>query len=232
MMFLDMPIRPSSFIDILRQERTRLGMSQEDVARAVKISLRNYQRIESAEVSPRLDVLFRIIKVIGIDARKVLLDAFHGGLRDQVPESIEKLEREGWRDASRTKPMLIDNIEIEGLKKALTNEYERGHEDVGYWEWNIDTKEFYWSTQMFHVYKMDPTEDFNHAAFIATLDPEDVKAMNMSIENLVEKDIPYTTVHKVTTDGEIFRVRALARLYRNQAGHRIIFGIAERVDSK
>ena len=56
---------------ILRQER---GLTQQQVADAVSISLREYQKIEKGEIAPGSEIFLRLVFFLGVDIERYRQD--------------------------------------------------------------------------------------------------------------------------------------------------------------
>lgn len=56
----------------IRRERNAKGLTQEQVAEKIEISLRNMQRIEAGEINPLATTLIRLRKALGCGAEKLL----------------------------------------------------------------------------------------------------------------------------------------------------------------
>ncbi len=128
------------------------------------------------------------------------------------------------------KPLLIESFEIEAIKRSLNNDFESGTSHIGYWEWNIKTSQFYWSEQMFEIYdvEMEPVFDINWTRKII---PEDLVTIQRDIDRLIHQDIVYHNIHRVESNGNVFKVRAFAKKFVNSRDEAIIFGIAHRVET-
>src|SRR5438874_826562 len=69
---------------VLTRERNRRGLSQQDVARAVGASLRNYQRWESGETFPQPYAWQRLQGFFGESINEVMMpDVIENALQDQ-----------------------------------------------------------------------------------------------------------------------------------------------------
>jgi transcriptional regulator with XRE-family HTH domain len=217
-------------IKAIKTTRVEKKMSQEEMAAKSGIPIRSYQRIESGESIPRLDVLFRICNVLGVDARKLFFETFEQALKPPPTTAAEQQGAKNWHNKNRQSPMLVTSIEVEGLKKSLTQNYEMGHEKVGYWEFNITSGEFFWSSQMFEIYQLEPGEFFDSELFRSHVNPDDLKIIDKSIELLVKSGVQYRNTHRYFINNENYRIRSIANLFESKDGHKIIFGIAERID--
>lgn len=56
----------------VRRERTNKGLTQEQLAEKIDISLRNVQRIEAGEINPLATTLIRLRRALGCSAEKLL----------------------------------------------------------------------------------------------------------------------------------------------------------------
>ncbi len=56
----------------VRRERTNKGLTQEQLAEKIDISLRNVQRIEAGEINPLTTTLIRLRHALGCSADKIM----------------------------------------------------------------------------------------------------------------------------------------------------------------
>lgn len=56
---------------MIREKRKQLGYTQEKMAEILKISLRQYVRIDTEEDLPRRDILNELIKVLGLSNEEI-----------------------------------------------------------------------------------------------------------------------------------------------------------------
>lgn len=216
---------------MLRAARMERNVSQEELAHQVNISFRTYQRIEAGQISPRMEVLFRILNFLKIDAKTFILSS--SLLWDAVPNpktSYELRHDQVWQNKERSDPMLINSLEVEIIKKVLSNNYDRKVESMGYWEWNIDTHEFFWSPQMFAIYGMNESIPFDVDKFRNKINKADLIQIDKDLEILLKENGTYDNTHLVIDAKAPYKVRSIARKYENPQGNVVIFGIAERVD--
>lgn len=76
--YLDIELRKKEYTDsivqMLIEERKRLGLTQQDVADLSGMKAPNVTRIESKKYSPSLDVLMRYARVVGKEINLTLVD--------------------------------------------------------------------------------------------------------------------------------------------------------------
>ena len=70
---------------LVRDLRKKAGLTQFDLASRTGISFRTIQRIESGEISPRIDLFFRLIKNSEANVSAELFSLFNSD--DLAPES-------------------------------------------------------------------------------------------------------------------------------------------------
>lgn len=215
---------------LIAEGRKKAGLTQVDVATKVRVSFRTYQRIECGEISPRVDVLFQIFRVLNINVSEALLMAFYASGNDLDGEAQSSSRpSQIWQNQRLKIPMLISEGEVEGIKRALSEDFTKGLAKVGYWEWNVSNGQFYWSSQMFSIYEMNPELPFVPEKFKAKLTPESILKIEEDLNNLISAGIPYDNIHQVKSDSGDFQVRAFAKKYLNEKQENIVFGIAEKV---
>lgn len=61
-----------AFAAAIRQRRTELGLTQEDVAYQSRVSVRHYQKLEAGGTDPRLTTLYALAKVLKTTAQRIL----------------------------------------------------------------------------------------------------------------------------------------------------------------
>jgi transcriptional regulator with XRE-family HTH domain len=76
--------------DLLRQARSRAGISQRTLARRARTAQSAVARIESGETSPSWDTLQRLLKAAGFELRAGLQPALQGRshMLDDVPRIL------------------------------------------------------------------------------------------------------------------------------------------------
>ena len=65
----------------MRERRTEMGKSQEDIARLAGLTASGYAKIERGEKNPSVKVLLRLSSLMGLDA----LDLLENGHNEIVP---------------------------------------------------------------------------------------------------------------------------------------------------
>jgi transcriptional regulator with XRE-family HTH domain len=71
---------------LVRNLRKKAGLTQFDLAKKTGISFRTIQRIESGEISPRIDIFFSIIRNSDANAAQELVSLFSN---DDLPHEGE-----------------------------------------------------------------------------------------------------------------------------------------------
>lgn len=71
--------------EILKNARQKAGMTQQQVADALGISLRHYQKVEYSEISGSFEVWDALEDLLGIHQRKLreISDNYHGQVKNQ-----------------------------------------------------------------------------------------------------------------------------------------------------
>jgi PAS domain S-box-containing protein len=211
--------------------RKKANLTQSELAQLSGISFRTMQRIESGEVSPRMDLFFRIINSIHADITTELLTMFKSGENHTPPK--EHVEAFGEATASRIiqsdHPFLVDQFEVDVLKHSIGNDFERKNAALGYWEWNVSGNELYWSSQMYKIYGLEMGEKITSEKVNSIIAPEEHEKIQRDIDNLIEFNVPLESTRRCYSQGETFYVSVYGKKYKNSKGELYLFGIAQRV---
>lgn len=222
--------RRSRSAELICRLRAKARITQVELAQRIGISFRTLQRLEAGQISPRLDLFFKMLESVKIEATSEILSLF------ESREKFEGSEKQGkWEifqpvdGRTRTStPLSIEAFEVDCIKYILGPDFDQGVTPLGYWEWNLDRDEYFWSPQMYRVYGVDENTPVMEIKLSALIDLEDQKKMEVSMQNVIRYGIPYHSVHAVTSNGERFYVRSCAKRYVDTQGNHVIFGIAKR----
>ena len=216
--------------NLITSLRKKAELSQSEVAASSGVSFRTYQRIEAGEMSPRIEIVFRILNCLNVDPTPIFLELFTSSQKaDLTTREPSVHDLRGSLHPPTPEPQLVEPYEVEGVKRALSNDFEKGIAEMGYWEWNVTQNQFYWSAQMYAIYEMDVEDTFKHSSFINKINPADVSKIDAGISLLIKSDVTYENIHRVAAKGGEVKVRAIAKRFRDSKDNIIIFGIAERL---
>lgn len=109
--------------NILKQERLRLGYTRDQIAERADIGIRYLIAIENDEKKPKFDVLYRLIRAIGLDPCKLFYPELEGG-EDESNRLIRLLQNCSDQDQKLIAAM-IDTLVDTREKESLETEKER-----------------------------------------------------------------------------------------------------------
>ncbi len=131
--------------------------------------------------------------------------------RKKIEESLEKTKNElEVRVEKRTRELKAANellkIELEERKRAekelknseknLANAQKMAH--IGNWNWNIDTNQLAWSSEIYRIFKLDPDNfDSKFEAFLRLVHPDDRDFVNDSVKMALNKKKSYCIDHSI-----------------------------------
>lgn len=109
--------------NILKQERLRLGYTRDQIAERADIGIRYLIAIENDEKKPKFDVLYRLIRAVGLDPDKLFYPDLSGG-EDESNRLIRLLQNCSDRDRKLIAAM-IDTLVDTREKESPDTEKER-----------------------------------------------------------------------------------------------------------
>lgn len=69
---------------------------------------------------------------------------------------------------------------------------------IGSWEFNLQTQELYWSQELYNIFEIDPNSKHNLLeSYYSRFEEEDLKALNLCIENCINHGGEYQLEHKI-----------------------------------
>lgn len=77
----------------MKYKRRALKMSQEELAKAVQISMSFYGNIERGKRIPSIDTLVAIANVLGVGTDYLLVDSVHAAKKLHSPEEVQMVRR-------------------------------------------------------------------------------------------------------------------------------------------
>ncbi len=141
------------------------------------------------------------------------IEAFSTSCKYQEPRTIEGsisplLDAEGtltgavfsFRDVTERKRM-----EQALIASEARHEQAQRIASLGHWDWNIETGELTWSSEVFRMMGYEPGEIApSYDLFISIVHPDDRQAVQDAVEEAVKHGTPYHLEHRITApDGEI-----------------------------
>ena len=215
---------------LLKDARARKGLTQKEVCTASGIVLRSYQRIEAAELSPKLETLSLLTKALGSQ----FLQEYVAYLEDRSKSSGSSFTAVEFNHTQSTLsqlPMVVGMEEVQWLKKCFVNDTEVDTASLGYWEWNTVSNETYLSPQIFEIYQIDPESEFDAQTVPNRIVDEDMRKIEDALNQLITRGIPFGSIHRLKNDQNLeVWVRSQGRRFLNEKDQLIIFGIAELLE--
>lgn len=213
---------------LVKKARLSSGLTQQQVAEKSNVGFRSYQRIENAELSPKLETLVKITKTLGVE----FLVNYTKYLEDNDQSSCDyphDSRFSEWINESSELPLAIKSDEVEEVKRLFIGNVDDSLKSVGYWEWNVSTSKFFWSEEMYNVYGMAVKADFSTEEFQKKLNKKDVESIENDMNALISQGVPYLNIHHVKINENLVKIKAEARRYKNNADELIVFGIARQL---
>lgn len=107
---------------------------------------------------------------------------------------------------------------------------------LGFWDWNIETGDLYWSEEIYKIFDLNPDEfGATYDAFLASVHPDDRELVQKAVNAAVQENASYDIEHRVVQpDGTQLYVNEQGTVTRNEAGEPIrmlgtVINITERV---
>ena len=107
---------------------------------------------------------------------------------------------------------------------------------LGFWDWNIETGDLYWSEEIYRIFGLDPA-DFGatYDAFLEAVHPDDRELVQKAVNAAVNENAHYDIEHRVVQpDGTILYVNEQGTVSRDESGEPIrmlgtVINITQRV---
>ena len=109
----------------------------------------------------------------------------------------------------------MSRVRMEDSMRQITERFEMAQHaaQVGTWDWNIVTGHIEWSTEMFHVFRLNPQK--NRASFElwkSIIHPEDVKIAGLRIDEALKKKALLNSDYRIISpDGQIRWINAVEK---------------------
>ena len=126
-------------------------------------------------------------------------------------------------------PLHLDGLQVAALKRSLNDNYAHGHSNIGYWELNINTGEFYLSEQLYAIHQLDPEEPLAFHALTDKMTPESHLQSVEEMKRLIENDVQIDSLRYFRRGSETYTMRLVGKKYLNDKQEIVLFGIAELV---
>lgn len=195
----------NNFITQIRAHRLQNGLSQAELAQMLHVSLRTYQRIESGEAYPSIEMVIKTTRELNFKYN----DLF------QVEDTLTK-ERE----------VLLRSMRM--LER--TTEMSR----VGGWELNLDDNTLYWTAVTKEIHGVDelyvPSVD---TAINFYKEGESRETIKRLLQNCIENGMPFSSdLVLITASGNEIRVIAQGVADFSDEKRRRVFGTFQDITER
>lgn len=216
--------------NLLRGIRRKTNLNQDQMAHLMGVSLRTYQRYESGVAELSINQFLRVLQATDrslfmetIVSLELNFDS-DSGRKDYFGDQIFS---EAVISKVAEKPAISGGAEfLEKVQKPIPLS-EVKDSLCGYWDWNLDRLETFWSSEGYTIYSQPLSAEINSDDTFSRVSPEDMPGIKRGIEDLIKRDISYHNRHRVRTeDGRYFVVNASANKIVTD-GETIVFGIAK-----
>jgi len=217
---------------IVVERRNSQNFTQSQVADYLKISLRKYQRYEYGETSLTINDLIRLFTLLNISVNILIkkisnhfdraqrMGTRRGNLNDSLISPLNLLST----DFDLVKNARVNIVEPETLRKLVYTRDQLERAIIGYWEWGLETNDYYWSPEMYEVYDLPKNAAISQ--FVKRIPEEDIVEINKSIENLVMNGAPYFNIHRYYAKNELRVVHSYAFKHVCPNQGIIVYGVA------
>lgn len=114
--------------------------------------------------------------------------------------------------------------ELEDIARRLDDLQERRRlalesTNVGYWDWDMETNDLWWSSNMFEIYDADE-EHFNgkFSFFYGRLDTETAAYTTRTLKEAIENEKPFFAVFNVIGDnGDLRRMLSVGNIIKDKS---------------
>lgn len=138
----------------------------------------------------------------------------------------------------RTREIMIKTDELKKTRERLELAMDAG--DHGFWDWNLDTDEIYFSPGYYSMLGYDPGElPMERETWVKLMHPDDRKTIIPEVENFVKKAQPYEVEFRLKTkDGDWKWISGRGKSYekdQNGVPHRALgvnVDISERKEAE
>jgi len=176
-------------------------------------------RIIAENIPETPDIRTDLIKSFGIKAyachplmhQQRVIGTLSFGTRTRTAFSTDELAM--MKTVTDQVAIAMSRVRMEDTMRQITERFEMAQHaaQVGTWDWNIVTGHIEWSTEMFHVFRLDP--QINRASFElwkSIIHPEDVKIAGLRIDEALQKKALLNSDYRtISPDGQIRWINAV-----------------------
>lgn len=183
------------------------------------------------QVQSEIEALQNRIKVI---------EAKVGQVAEEHPEQIEELLSKRSAELKAT----IEKLQVEIAKRKQTEEALQENKvwlleaqrvgNMGFIDWNLETKEMYWSEQVYHFFGIDPQKERSSFELIIELiHPDDLELVQKSLEMATTGVKKFDMDHRfLRRDGKMLWVHTQAELIIDRDGIEHLFGTVVHITER
>lgn len=224
-------MREIDIINKIKQLRSEKRLTQAELADAVNIPYRSYQRLEAGESHLKIDTLIDILLYLQPDSVKAISQAIFekgtnfapGALHIVLPNKSRMMEK-SFLGRSVFEIELFTKL----LAKGSSNNQRRSL--IGYWELEVATGNAYWSPEMWELYGVE----YDPEAVVSIQNGMSVDhwiVINQKMKRLIEHGDVYHDIHEYRRPNQVMvSVESFAKRYIFEDGRIIVFGTAEYAD--
>ncbi len=169
-----------------------------------------------------------IIMLTGLEDIESVEKSFSAGATDFIVKPVNlAIFQQRVRHGLNTR-----ETDIELYKQHLRQSHAYKVAKMGYWDWDVETGEIYWSDEVYSMFSISPKKfDNNRDALRALTTADDYNKIKSSCMASLEKGIPYSIEHQIKQPDKQFQVvHQHAELIRDDAGKIIrMLGIVQDI---
>lgn len=176
-------------------------------------------RVIAENIPETTDIRTDLIKSFGIKAyachplihQQHVIGTLSFGTRTRTTFSMDDLAM--MKAVTDQVAIAMSRVRMEDRMRQITERFEMAQHaaQVGTWDWNIVTGHIDWSSEMFHVFGLDPQK--NSASFElwkSIIHPEDVKIAGLRIDEALQKRVILNSDYRIISpDGQIRWINAV-----------------------
>lgn len=172
-----------------------------------------------------------IIMLTGLDDIESVEQSFAAGATDFIVKPVNlAIFKQRVRHGLKTR-----ETDIELVKQRLRQSQAYKIAQMGYWDWDIESRKMYWSDELYSMFSISPDEfDDNHAALRSRTTADDFRKIELACEASLKHGDCYSIEHQVKRPDDQFQiVHQYAELIKNDAGKVIrMLGIVQDITER
>lgn len=212
----------------IKSERRQRNYTQAEMAKLASVSQRTYQRIEAGETKPTIDQMMRIMSSLRVNSIDFLNRLFKQSVNLSDHASNEMKFYEPFESIRLASESLVgfSNNDIRALRLMLKERRDAPNKVFGYWEWNVDNNNYFYSDEMMQLYGFT-RETFSPTVYRSVIFEEDMRSIDQDLGNLLTFKVPYYNKHRIRRAGEVREIECWAKKIQLDNNESVIVGINE-----